>query len=326
MQRQDDSLMEGPDPEHSAKPQHAEKPKLYAGIALLMAAEFSFALATVFVKIITSSSKVQAIELSFFRFLAGFILVLGYVLVRRKNLVPVKTKYVAMRAFFNTFAVIFFFMGVQYSTVTKVNILNMTYPLFVFLLSPLINREHTSPVYYLYLLLTLAGLYFIVVPDAVSLVSSGVNIGDLMGLASGIIAGFAITSLREARKYDHSYIILFYLMAFGAAANLVLVAPVFVVPQGIILVHCMAATVLSVIGQLCITVGYRYINAAAGSLVSTSRILFAVLMGALILSENITVRIIAGGLMIVVSLAGVSGLGRMARESLFKNKTEKGSF
>jgi drug/metabolite transporter (DMT)-like permease len=209
--------------------QHDSGP-LLRGILLIVAAEFSFALATVFVKIITSTSSVPAIELSFFRFAAGFTVMLIYVLARGKSLVPRNITYVSMRAFFNTAAVIFFFMGVQYSTVTKVNILNMTYPIFVFMLAPLINREKTDRSYYLYLALSLCGVYLVVIPGGCLLLGSGVNRGDLLALASGITAGFAITSLRQARKYDDAYLILFYLMGFGAAANLLLAAPFFVLP------------------------------------------------------------------------------------------------
>ena len=284
---------------------------------MLLGAEFSFALATVFVKLITSSSKVPAIELSFFRFAAGFVLVAVYVAATGKTLVPANKKFVVLRSLFNTFAVIFFFMGIQFSTVTKVNILNMTYPLFVFLLAPFINREKTTPAYYLYLLLTMVGVYFVVVPDASGIIGSGINPGDMLGLASGIVAGFAITTLREARKYDESYIILFYLMAFGTVVNLAFAAPFFVVPRGTVLAYCIAATALSVLGQLFITAGYRYINAADGALVSTSRILFAILMGAIILSEAVTVRIISGGVMILVSLVSVGGVAGMARRAIF---------
>ncbi|HSA15981.1 MAG TPA: DMT family transporter, partial [Spirochaetota bacterium] len=287
------------------------------GILMLLGAEFSFALATVFVKLITSSSKVPAIELSLFRFAAGFLLVAVYVAATGKTLVPANKKFVVLRSLFNTFAVIFFFMGIQFSTVTKVNILNMTYPLFVFMLAPIINREKTTPAYFLYLLLAMAGVYFVVVPDASGLFGSGINPGDMLGLASGIVAGFAITTLREARKYDESYIILFYLMAFGTVVNLAFAAPFFVVPRGTVLAYCIAATALSVLGQLFITAGYRYINAADGALVSTSRILFAILMGAIILSEAVTVRIISGGVMILVSLVSVGGVAGMARRAIF---------
>ena len=194
----------------------------------------------------------------------------------------------------------------------------MTYPLFVFLLAPFINREKTTPAYYLYLLLTMVGVYFVVVPDASGIIGSGINPGDMLGLASGIVAGFAITTLREARKYDESYIILFYLMAFGTVVNLAFAAPFFVVPRGTVLAYCIAATALSVLGQLFITAGYRYINAADGALVSTSRILFAILMGAIILSEAVTVRIISGGVMILISLVSVGGVAGMARRTIFR--------
>jgi len=61
-----------------------------------------------------------------------------------------------------------------------------------------------------------------------------------------------------------------------------------------------------VLGQIFITYGYKYISARAGSLISTSRILYAVILGVLVFSEEITLRIAAGGMLIMLSIIAVS--------------------
>ena len=290
------------------------------GVLLLLISALSFALSTVFVKLTTSSSDIPAIELTFFRFIAGFLFISFYVRAKKKDLIPRNIKYVAMRAVFNTLAVVFFFLGIEHTTVTKANMLNMTYPIFVFLISPFLNREKTPHLYYFYLILTMAGLYYIVIPGTGTAFSQGINSGDLFSLASGIIAALAITSLRQSRKYDDSYLILFYLMAFGAASNLMAVIPVFVVPRGVIIFYVIATVVTSLVGQLTITEGYRHISASAGALVSSNRIVFALILGVAFLGETLTLRIIIGGALILISLAGVSGTGRGLFVKLVKNK------
>jgi len=55
------------------------------------------------------------------------------------------------------------------------------------------------------------------------------------------------------------------------------------------------------------TISFRYIDAQTGALVSTSRILFAAALGVLLFSDRLTPRILAGGLLIVVSVVGSSG-------------------
>ncbi len=281
---------------------------MYKGFLLLAVSALSFALATVFAKLVTVGSDITAMELVFFRFVFGFIVMSSYVVLAKKPIVPNNKKLVIWRGIFNTAAVVCFFIGIEYSTVTKANLLNMTYPIFVFLLTPFINRERTSPEFFLYLVVTAVGSYLVVVPGAGVLSAASVNIGDLFALLSGIIAGFAITVLRQARKYDSSYLILFYLMGTGTAITGVLAVPGFIVPRGMMLVYILCYVVVSLAGQAALTIGYRYINAAAGALVSSSRILFALVLGVAIFSDPVTGRIAVGGILIILSLFGVSGL------------------
>ena len=285
------------------------------GIVYLLLSAFSFSIATIFAKLVTSNSEIIATEITLFRFLLGFILISIFMLYNKKSLKPNNKKFLFYRAFFNVIAVILFFIGIEHTTITKSNLLNMTYPIFVFLMAPYINKEKTTPIYYLYLLLSMVGLYFIVIKDFSSFLQTGVNIGDMSALASGLVAAIAISSLREARKYDDSYLILFYLMGFGTIVNGLIVIPTFVLPRGLILFYISCAAIVSVLGQLFITVGYKYIDAAAGSIVSASRILFALLLGVTIFSDPLSFKIIVGIILLIISLLGVSGfLNRFKRK------------
>jgi len=277
------------------------------GFILLLMSAFTFALSTVFAKLITDMSNVHAIELTFFRFSCGLLMVSAYIIFKKKSIRPNNKKYILMRSFFNTIAVIFFFLGVQHTTVSKSNLINMTYPVFVFLITPFLNKEKTSATHYLYLMLTMAGLYFVVIPNT-GFFNTDINMGDLYALLSGIGAGFAITSLREARKYDSSHTILFYLMLIGTVINLIIVIPYFILPEGLVLFYVIMTTVCALTGQVCITIGYKYIKASAGSLVSSSRILFGIIFGVSLFSDPLTLRIASGGILIIISLVGVSGI------------------
>jgi len=171
-----------------------------AGAALLLTAELLFALSTVFVKFVTNGTDISGIEISFFRFFTGFILTSAIILSSGEKTVVVKPFNVYMRGIFNTVAVIFFFLGVQYTTVSKTNLLNMTYPIFVFIISPFITKEKIPRDLFVFLFLVIAGIYLVVIPSGSSF--GGVNKGDIFSLLSGITAGFSISFLREARKTD----------------------------------------------------------------------------------------------------------------------------
>lgn len=285
------------------------------GIFLLLVAELFFALGTVLVKIITADTEITGVELAFLRFLAGFIIISVYVLLYKKPVKPVKPVYVYMRGFFNTLSVIFFFMGVQYSNVIKTNLLNMTYPVFVMMLAPLINREKTKNSLFIYLVIIMTGIYLIVIPGHSVSAFSGINKGDIFALLSGITAGFGISSLREARKSNSIHVILLYMFGIGTVIGGILTIGNFILPTGINLLLTLIMAVISFIGQVFLTFGYKYIDAAPGSLVSSSRIVFAIIFGVTIFSDPLTLRIIIGSLMIIISLAGVNGFFRYMKKN-----------
>jgi len=273
----------------------------------ILLSSLAFALSTVFAKLVMNSSDISAMELTFLRFAAGFIAAALYVAAKRVPLKPNNTQYVGLRAIFNVGAAVFFFLAVQHSTVTKPNMLNMTYPIFVFLLAPYINNERVPVSHYLFLVLGMAGIYCILTPDVREFYIDHINKGDAYGLLSGLLAGFAVAYLREARKNDSSAIILFYHMGIGMVITLFLAIPTITLPGGMVLVYVILTTITSVAGQVFITAGYKSVNAAPGALISCSRILIAALLGVAIFSELLTLQIVFGGVLIAFSLVGISG-------------------
>ncbi len=278
------------------------------GIVFILLSELCFTGSTIFSKLLTNSSNVSALEITFARFFLGFIFISITIYKNSISLAPNKLSLLVWRGVLNTVAVILFFLASQYTTITNTHMLNMTYPFFIFLCSPLFFRsEKMSPWMYLILIVALAGIWLMINPDW-----NSVNKGDVFGLLSGIISAFAIITLNMARQNDSTPVVLFYLMSIGTVINGLVMLPVFVWPQGSQWLLLLASALVGVIGQICITYGYKYITVRAGSLVSTSRILYAVLLGMLIFSEDLTFRIAAGGLAILLSIAAVTWLQKPA--------------
>jgi drug/metabolite transporter (DMT)-like permease len=90
-----------------------------------------------------------------------------------------------------------------------------------------------------------------------------------------------------ARKNDSILVILFYLMSTGTVLNGLVMIPVFILPVGQDGMLTIASRLIGVLGQILITCRYKYISARVGSLISTSRILYAVILGVLVFSEEI---------------------------------------
>ncbi len=281
----------------------------FRGILLLLSAELCFAGATVFVKFATTDTDIPGIEASFFRFLLGFFIA-GYAMVRAKlSFKPKKTKLVIWRAVLNTVALIFFFLSVKHTTLTNANMLNMTYPAFIFLFAPFITKEKIRFDQWFHLVLTIAGIYLVIHPDF-----THVDIGDWYGLISGITAALAVIALRMAREYDSTTLILFYLMSIGLVINGALLAPIFVAPDAVQLKNLLLSAAAGFAGQAFITSGYKHIEAARGSIISSSRIIFSVVLGATVFYERFNLRWLIGGALIVIALLGISWPKREARK------------
>jgi drug/metabolite transporter (DMT)-like permease len=274
---------------------------MYRGIIFLLLAELCFTGSTIFSKLLTNSSGISAIEVTFARFFLGLIVVSAIIYKNKISLIPNKLSLLIWRGVLNTVAVMLFFLASQYTSITNTHMLNMTYPFFIFLFAPLFFRqERIAVVLYLFLVTGIMGIWLVINPDF-----KEINRGDIFGLLSAVIA-FSVITLTMARKNDSTLIILFYLMSIGTVLNGLVMIPVFILPAGRQWLLIIASGLIGVLGQIFITYGYKYISARAGSLISTSRILYAVILGVLVFSEEITLRIAAGGLLIMLSIIAVS--------------------
>ncbi|MFP4407002.1 MAG: DMT family transporter [Alkalispirochaetaceae bacterium] len=274
------------------------------GVLLILISAMFFALATVFAKLMTNGYGSSALVVTFCRFGIGLLVTLPGVGSGRAPLRPRKPSLVFLRALTNMVAVFLFFLGIEFTTITKANLLNMTYPVFVFLAAPLINRERSPRRYYLFLLLTLVGAWQVVRPSNVGDLEGLVS-GDLLAFGSAVVAGVAISFLREARKHDGSQTILFYLMLVGTVANGIILFWIPLPPAPGLLLALLGGA-FGAAGQLALTVGYRYVSATTGALLSSSRLIFAIVLGVVIFSDDLSLKVLSGALLIAVALVGVT--------------------
>jgi drug/metabolite transporter (DMT)-like permease len=270
------------------------------GVTYLLLAEFCFAASSVVAKEVVQNSMISGLQITFFRFFIGTIL--GYLVIRKskESFVPKNPRMVLWRAIFNTISAMLFFYSLKYTTVTNANMLGMTYPLWVVLFAPLLIHEKFRSQNVIYVLIALTGVYLIVHPRF-----EVINPGDVYAFISGITASISIIALRQARKFDSTSVIIFYVMLTGLILNGFLLIPVWVTPSPLHWVLIIISALLGIGAQLFITQGYQYIEATRGSLISSSRIVMAGAMGVMFFSDQISLQIIAGALLIVGSQFGM---------------------
>lgn len=266
------------------------------GASFIFISALLFSVNILIVKMLTESTDIPVVEITFARFFFGLIVVSAYILWSGAPFRPVNKKILYLRGFLNALAVLILFYSVQYTSITNANILNMTYPIFVALLSHTLIGERFHPSAFIPLLLTAVGIYMVIQPDLGS-----IRPGDAIGLVSGLVAALAIIYLRVLRKTDETVVILFYLFAVGSLFLLLPLIPLFVMPDLDAAVLLLLCSVSGVAAQYFLTEGYRFISAVGGSIVSASRVYIASFFGVIFFNDPVNLMLFIGTLFIVGS-------------------------
>ena len=253
--------------------------RLLGGLAVFVSA-FCFYLSTV---VIRWSQAEVAIDPSYFvfsRFLLGFLVVCAIMAYRRQLPRPRSYHLLLGRTLANCVAVYCFYMAVKHTSVAEANILNMTYPVFVALLSWALLRQQRDPVALAMVAVAFTGIWLI-------LASGKMNFkpANLWGLASGLSASCAMIYLNVSRRYHDTNTVLFFMFGLGALLMFAGFHGNFFRPDSRDLYYLVLCAATGVAGQFLLTIGFRYVTAVKGSIISSMRILLAALLGPLMAGE-----------------------------------------
>jgi len=249
--------------------------KVLLGCVCVFCSAFFFYLATVIVK----RARIDGLQIDpaffvFARFLLGFITVLLLMALKKKRVRIVKKHYLIGRTIANCIAVYCFFKGVDLTSVAQANILNMTYPLFITLFSWIFLKEQRDAIAILIVILAFSGVWLILAPEDMKF-----HLDSLWGLASGISAAIAIMYLNVSRQVHDTETILFFLFGLGSVLIYVVFFNKIHLPQPFELKYLLYCSFASIAGQYLITIGFKYVTAVEGGIISSTRILLAALLG-----------------------------------------------
>jgi drug/metabolite transporter (DMT)-like permease len=211
------------------------------------------------------------------RFLLGFLVIASILIFKKRPPRPVRYRLLVGRTVANSIAVYCFYMAVQTTSVAHANILNMTYPVFVALIAWFFLHEQIELQMSLALLAAFTGIVLILHPG-----NMAININHLWGLGSGISAALAIVYLNLSRKVHDAETILFYMFGLGSVLIYAGFHDRMVLRHTIEIAYLILCGAFGIAGQYLITVGFRYVSAVEGSILSSTRILMAAFAGPLI--------------------------------------------
>jgi len=264
------------------------------GWSAVFGSAFFFYLATLIIRWAAPHVTIASAYFVFARLLLGFIVVSVTMLLQQKRLQPQRFHYLIGRAVANTVAVFCFYKAVEMGSLAEANILNMTYPLFVAVFSWFFLRGQRDLWSLLIVVVAFAGVWLILSPGDMK-----PGLANLWGLGSGITAAVAIIDLNISRRYHDSQTILFFMFGLGSVLILIFFHDVIFVPNAEELFFLLSCSVAGVLGQYLITFGFLYVTAVEGSIISSSRILLAALLGPILVADpSLTVWGWCGALLI----------------------------
>ena len=241
---------------------------------------FCFYIATAIIRWAEAYVAIEAPYFVFARFILGFCVVCFTLLVSRRRLQPNRYDLLLGRTITNTIAVFCFYKAVEVGSLAEANILNMTYPLFVALFAWFFIKEQRDTFILMVVGVAFVGIWLILSPGDI-----GVKWENMWGLCSGMTASLAMIYLNVSRRFHDSQTILFYMFGLGALMVFALFSETIFWPNGRELLFLFACSAAGVLGQYLLTYGFLFVTAVECSIISSSRILMAALLGPLLVGD-----------------------------------------
>ena len=250
------------------------------GWMVVFLSAFCFYISTVIIRLSQSEAVIAPSYFVFVRFILGFLVVCIIMTWQKRLPAPRSYHLLVGRAIANCVAVYCFYMAVNHTTIAEANILNMTYPVFVAILSWVFLHQQRDLAALFMVAVAFAGIWLILAPGRIDFKTE-----NLWGLASGISASFAILYLNISRQYHDTNTVLFFMFGLGTVIMFALFHSSFFWPDQTAFFYLMMCAISGVAGQFLLTIGFRYVTAVEGSIISSMRIFLAAFLGPFVASE-----------------------------------------
>lgn len=240
----------------------------------------------------------------FFRSAGGLLILFAVLpfLVRRLS-PPRNLRGLALRGIYGTLALLCYFYAIDTVGLAKGTLYCYMYPMFAGLIAWVELKERPGWRQWAALAAATAGV-------ALTLDFTGSRVaftaGDAAGLASGVLSGAAVTSIRRLRQNEHSIWIVMALAIVSVAMSVPLMLPEWVTPRdGGEWALLAGIALFATIAQILMTYGYRFLTAVEGSILALGIVPLNGLLGMILLSEGVTLRFWLGAGLIIAANSAV---------------------
>ena len=252
------------------------------GILFIVLSALLFAGMNLFVKL---SGDLPVFQKVFFRNAVAAVIAFIILIKNKESLLPKSgtgALFLLMRTLFGLTGVICNFYAVDRLVIGDASILNKMSPFFAVLFAFLFVKERPKLYQWLILAGAVVGAVFVIKPSF----ADASFLPALAGFCGGVAAGAAYGCVRKLGMIGESRA---YIVFFFSAASTLAVAPVMIAdyrPMELLqLVYLLSAGVCAALAQFCITAAYTYAPPKDISVYDFSQVIFASLMGWMVLGE-----------------------------------------
>lgn len=255
--------------------------RLNKAILFLITSAFFFALMNMFVRL---SGDVPTIQKTFFRNFFALFIASGAMIKNRCCIIPPKGARLDlfMRAACGYAGVVLNFYAIDRLSISDASLLNKMSPFFAIIFSTFLLKERANKVQWAIILTAFIGALFVIKPSF-----QNAELGaSIAGFCGGMCAGAAYTFVRRATgKGVKSYYVVFFFSAFSTLVAFPLMLLDFKAMTLVQTLMLVGSGVSAAIAQFCITTAYSYAPAKEVSIYDYSQIIFAALIGFVVLDQ-----------------------------------------
>ena len=201
-----------------------------------------------------------------------------------------------VHAFFGISTMACFYFALRTLPLATVTSINFTTPIFALLLARLLFGERVSLTGWVAMAFGFAGTLFILRPDA-----SGIGLDALVVLVGSIIAAAMNLTIRRMPARSTNFAVIFYLSFFGAIFYAVVGGPTLETPTLPEFRLFMLLGLIALGVHTCMAFAYRFASSMLIGALDYLRIIWAILIGYLVFSEQPDVFDLVGVVLIISS-------------------------
>ncbi len=268
---------------------------------MMAASSVCFALMAFAAKL--AAARLSGGEIAFCRFAFMLIPLLAVPRIGRKAVEFQRLDLLAYRGIFGGVAVLLYFLAIAHIPVGIATLLNYSSPVFSVVFAALFLGERADRRLLIPLAAALVGLALTVTGDQ----GTSFRFGrwEMVGLASGVLSGAAVTAIRAARRTEGSWAVYASFSLCGLVATAPFALPRFDAPTLREWLLLAAVGGASVVAQLLMTWAYRWVTNLEAGVISQLTVVISMLLGVVFLDDRLTPVQVLGG---ALTLGGVIGV------------------